>query len=145
MNFGKWLKGWRTNQKLSTRQLAALLKVSQTYIWKIENNKVGPSLRFLRKFSGVLSCPEVYTAAGRLIPQKELEKIKKTPNAVDKATEFFLSKQTTGHSFVFSSDDPELAKFILDIYSKLKNTPYKKHDLRFIKKMIYGYFPQKEE
>ena len=153
-NFGDWLKKWRSKRKLSTRNLATLLGVSQTYIWKIENNKVSPSLRFLRQLSATFKAPEAYLAAGRLIPEKELKTLKNIPTPVEKSIDFvldFIQDERSGFSPILGSyrplverDDPDLAKFFLDVFLFLKNKSYNKKDLDFIQKMIKSYFSAKE-
>ncbi|MDF9409500.1 MAG: Helix-turn-helix domain protein [Pelotomaculum sp. PtaB.Bin013] len=149
-SFGKWLKGWRKKRRLSTRQLSTLLDVSQTYIWKIENEKVGPSLKFTNKFASVFEEPEVYIAAGRLIPEEELIKIKNNPNKnnpniIDNLLKIHEDERGSfGSNNLKTVDDPELSKFIIDTYLKLKKTSFEYRDLEFLKKMIDSYFSAKE-
>lgn len=143
-SFGKWIKGWRESRKLSSRHLSVLLGLSQTYIWKLENRKLGPSLRFLRKFASVFEEPEVYLAAGRLIPEEELKKIK-NPNLLDKLLNVSLDEHSTHFYTTYNIDDPELSKFIIDIYTKLKKVNYDKKDFDFITNVITGYFSAKEK
>lgn len=145
INFGAWLKDWRERRGLSVRHIAALVEVSHTYIWKLENEKIPPSLRFLRKFAGVFDDPTVYLAAGRLMPEEDLEKVKNTSTIIENLKEFWYDDKTSGHPLAGIDDDPDLAKFILKIYSTLKSTSYNKQDLDFILNLINSYFISKEK
>ena len=52
-NFGSTLKGFRDSKRLSQRQLAGLLNISQAQISLLESNKMTPSMYILNNFAKV--------------------------------------------------------------------------------------------
>ncbi|MGI9860066.1 helix-turn-helix transcriptional regulator [Moorella naiadis] len=141
-DFGTWLKTWREKKGLSMRNVAKILSLSQTYIWKLEGNKVTPSMHFLRRFATNFEAPEVYLAAGRLIPEEIQKKYQSTPWLIERLKDIWHDEESSIPPPPIP-DDPELVKFILDIYWKLKKHGYTRRDLKFITDMVSTYLNAK--
>lgn len=142
--FGKWLRSWREQKGLSTYHVAKLLNMSQSYVWKLEVGQAPPSLRFLRSFALVFNAPEVYLAAGRLVPEEVKKKLKKTSTLVEKAIEFY-SDESSGFPATPLGDDPNLAKFMVSLYDILRQSRYTKRDLDFLLNMVVAYLNAKND
>jgi transcriptional regulator with XRE-family HTH domain len=77
MSFGSLLKKLRLKKGISIKKLAPYLGVNYTYISKLENSKVNPSTRLIKKLSNYFDydSDELMISAGKL--PKDVEQILK--------------------------------------------------------------------
>lgn len=77
MDFSVLLKSLRTKKGTSIKKLAEEVRVNYTYISKLENAKVKPSVKVIEKFSNYFnySTDELMIAAGKI--PKDIEEILK--------------------------------------------------------------------
>lgn len=90
MSFGKVLKSLRTKKGISIKKLAPEIGLDYTYISKLENSKVNPSLKVVNKLSRYFdyNSDELLATAGRI--PKDVEDILK--NHPKEAIEYLRSK-----------------------------------------------------
>lgn len=85
MTFGELLKDLRTKKGKSIKALGQELGLNYTYISKLENSKVNPSIKSIKKFSRYFkySSEELLLSAGK-IPRDIEEILKNHPKeAID--------------------------------------------------------------
>ena len=60
MNIGKAMKEIREERKLSSRDMATQLGITPSALWRIENGKVEPKWKTVRKFIAEAHLPVAY-------------------------------------------------------------------------------------
>ena len=83
MTVGQLIRQWRTDAKMSQRELADKVKVTFPHISKIESDKEQASAELLERIAKALGktpeeADELFAAAGRL-PSDVAEKVKSDP------------------------------------------------------------------
>ena len=94
MSFGEVLKDLRTKKGLSIKKLAPEVGLNYTYISKLENSKVNPSPKVVKKISRYFhyNSDELLVTAGKI--PKDVEEILK--NNPKEAIEYLRSKFGSG-------------------------------------------------
>ena len=89
MQFGKRVRQLRNQRRLTQRQLASELEVSDTYISKVENENLHfgdfPSEKFIHKLADVLNADEdeLLLLADK-VPEAIRKRVRERPNAFRK-------------------------------------------------------------
>ena len=96
MSFGKILRTLRTQKGISIKKLAPEIDLDYTYISKLENSKVNPSSKVVKKISRYFryNSDELLITAGKI--PKDVEEILK--NHPKEAIEYLRSNFGSGKS-----------------------------------------------
>lgn len=122
MKLGNKIKYLRQQNKLSTRQLAEKLGVSQAHISKMENDENLPSLPLLEKLSKVLEVHITYFF-------EDIEKVERIEKVSEEGIDYIaLDKKIKGDI------DPEDIEKAIEFVKDLKNG---KFDLDKLNKMNF--------
>lgn len=118
-NFGEYLKGLRTEQKLSLRDVAAKTGVSISYLVQIEHGrKKGPSPEILKRLAPIYNVPvrDLLKAAGYL---EEVQPVLTDEEEIDMAFHYVMNDpRYKSGTRIRGELTAEVKRFIVEMYEK---------------------------